>query len=419
MTIVREADVKDKDKTIPPVNVGGVAGGEKFIHGPMFFKFATDSDKYSLYGGDEFAAKAAGHELKSLNALIACNVPNLHFPLMALVDIFGNRVIAVSKLPISGKTLVYGSADGGNVIHDSSKVKQMVMRACLRLNLKGHTVIERSTTTPKLVYGPVDLEGHLGTDGRYYIVDTARLFPPQKRVPGVRGCHLYKLFRGEYLKEFRHPLSSDALTNWQTPEERPRNDADAITATRELLVSTIPRMAENMCDEPVTVAKDLKERLHQDGVGMRSLGMLWACLTVPGSSTERLLQAREVTVEMLAREFRASLNNEYRAALKAHQNPIDCAIRHLNLLCGFEPEMKGTDGGGFLQSRAFWLSLAAGIDARFMHHKKLLADELDTSAVAQVPARLQDSAYLDYLDDTPPVKSDKKGPPQLAESGGA
>ena len=50
----------------------------------------------------------------------------------------------------------------------------MVMRACMVLNLKGHTVIERSTKTPKVVYGPVDLEGHLGTDGRYYIVDTGK-----------------------------------------------------------------------------------------------------------------------------------------------------------------------------------------------------------------------------------------------------
>lgn len=42
-----------------------------------------------MYGGDEFAMKAAGHELKSLTELIACHIPKLHFPLMATIDFLG------------------------------------------------------------------------------------------------------------------------------------------------------------------------------------------------------------------------------------------------------------------------------------------------------------------------------------------
>lgn len=40
----------------------------------MFFKFARDTPD-SMYGGQEFAMKASGHELKSLNQLIGCLVP--------------------------------------------------------------------------------------------------------------------------------------------------------------------------------------------------------------------------------------------------------------------------------------------------------------------------------------------------------
>jgi hypothetical protein len=59
---------------------GGVAGGEKFLCGNVFLKFARDA--YGVYGGDEGAAKSASHELRSLRSLLGCDVPGLRFPLM-------------------------------------------------------------------------------------------------------------------------------------------------------------------------------------------------------------------------------------------------------------------------------------------------------------------------------------------------
>jgi hypothetical protein len=47
-------------------------------------QFAIDTT--GLYGDDYAAAKVAGHELKSLIAYVNCEIPDLHFPLMALVD---------------------------------------------------------------------------------------------------------------------------------------------------------------------------------------------------------------------------------------------------------------------------------------------------------------------------------------------
>jgi hypothetical protein len=31
---------------------------------------------------------------------------------------------------------------------------------------------------PKLLHGPTDIEGHIGVDGRHYVLDLARVFPP-------------------------------------------------------------------------------------------------------------------------------------------------------------------------------------------------------------------------------------------------
>lgn len=74
--IVNERYLPPEQKTIQPADVGGIAGGTKYVHNQMFFKFAVDS--HNLYGGVEWAAKSAGHELKGILAIIACHIDNLH-----------------------------------------------------------------------------------------------------------------------------------------------------------------------------------------------------------------------------------------------------------------------------------------------------------------------------------------------------
>lgn len=63
--------------------VGGVAGGEKFIHSGIFFKLSRDWK--GIYGSDGHAIKAAELELKGTMALLDCRISGLHFPLMALI----------------------------------------------------------------------------------------------------------------------------------------------------------------------------------------------------------------------------------------------------------------------------------------------------------------------------------------------
>ena len=72
MQIISEKFVPDTQKTIRPLTseLGGVAGGEKYIVAGILFKFAIDSK--GLYGSDDLAAKEAGHQLKSNVALSQC-----------------------------------------------------------------------------------------------------------------------------------------------------------------------------------------------------------------------------------------------------------------------------------------------------------------------------------------------------------
>jgi hypothetical protein len=81
-------------KTIKPVHVGGVAGGEKYRVAGILFKFAVDS--HNLYGSgiykemnvtfsymlDEYAMKAAAHDLRGLQGYFNLRLPEIHVPLV-------------------------------------------------------------------------------------------------------------------------------------------------------------------------------------------------------------------------------------------------------------------------------------------------------------------------------------------------
>lgn len=42
-----------------------------------------------------------------------------------------------------------------------------------------HQAMSKSSKTLKTLHCALDVEGHVGTDGRYYVLDTARTFPPE------------------------------------------------------------------------------------------------------------------------------------------------------------------------------------------------------------------------------------------------
>jgi hypothetical protein len=222
--IISELCVPAEHKTIPPADVGGVAGGEKFCVQNILFKKLVDSritDSVWMYGGprrsDAHAMKAGLHELKGVMSWSATHVELLHYPLVAAIDYKGFRMLAISVLPIDRATLACGSADGGVTVHgDNAVFAARLDEAGAILNLKPHL----AGTTPgrlKLTRAPGDLEGHVGKDGRFYLLDFSRSMPPEfsQRAGEPRAVY-YKLLRPEFVLSMkgRVALCADALTNW-------------------------------------------------------------------------------------------------------------------------------------------------------------------------------------------------------------
>ena len=99
-------------------------------------------------------------------------------------------------LPIDHSTISYGSSDGGETIHNSSpKLASLMLQAAKKLNLAPHLVGKPPFTTT--LAAPVDIEGHCGRDGRFYLIDFARVFPSEYFTNSTAkpGQFLYKLLR--------------------------------------------------------------------------------------------------------------------------------------------------------------------------------------------------------------------------------
>lgn len=196
--------------------MGGIVGGDKYMVNNILFKFAVGKiyplgwsprivsihnlyhvDSHSLYGSDYAAMKVAGHELKGLLAYFNLGLRDLCLPLMvhiflllsglsavryltvlviqALIDYRGFRLLAMSILPIKKSTIVYGSNNYGHTIHAENKKLGAKMRlAAKKLNIKPHLcgVIKSKS---QVLCSPADLEGHVGEDGRTYLLVRPRL----------------------------------------------------------------------------------------------------------------------------------------------------------------------------------------------------------------------------------------------------
>lgn len=369
--IISEKFLDNEQKTIKPQNVGGRAGGVKYKCQGIVFKFAADthdeeSDSW-IYGlsqrSDHYAAKAAGHELKGLvNMMTYREKSDLHFPLLALIDYRGFRLIAISWINhLHKNSLQYGSADAARTVHTSNKQLNFSMqRIGMALNLEGHHVGEAE----ELIYLCGDIEGHVGTDNKFYCLDFARVFPPEyinsrqekeKVVESLLNCtpqipsneFLYKLLRPELVKSSPEPLCSDARSGFiysdLHPEELKRANRNVALATRSVFETQIPLFASKFSEiPPVDLCKksfSLTNEVHRLGINCRHLGRLRAELLQKHctSGAEIAFRPSFVLVEIAARVCKHHIQELWREKMFEIKYPSsepykEVAVNYLNVL---------------------------------------------------------------------------------------
>lgn len=354
--IISEVFLDDANKTIKAsAGFGGNAGGEKYLFNGILFKFAVDWK--GIYTSDEYAMKAAAHELKGLEQFLDFS-PGIRVPLMCLIDYLGFRLIALSLLPINDTTLVYGSDNAGHSVASQDPEGHM-KRAGQVLNLKEHVAGQKEGFTATVSF-PADIEGHIGTDKRFYVLDLARLMPPTAPSKSQASSqYLFRLFRPEFVRGYKHPLSPDAFSNFDKCD--PQKDinrkeiVDATAALLEQIAVKVGNMETTCVFNDRTKPSQFIDMIHKAGANLRYLP---AVCTRAGPYLRTF-----VMLEMIARGIKTHLREVLRRAVReqmtmALQPYRAVLVDQFNVMLGNVPERRR-------ESIAFWSQLHTNLMNQF------------------------------------------------------
>lgn len=263
---------------------------------------------------------------------------------MTLVDYRGFRLIAMSILPISQVSIVYGSNDCGRTVNNTASPEAIhaLERLAEHLNIKPHYCGMGGRKAVK-VYGPVDLEGHQSAvDGRFYLLDFSRMMPPETPRPGLKMVHLYRLLRPEFVKSYPAPLCSDGYSTFIRAHNAQQHNHELAKATQLLVTEIIPQFAPEFTASLLAEVESkgwrameffrISEALHRRGINIRYLGLLRKHTTSRDVRTFLL-------VEIFARVIKNLLKLLLREKMKALRIPLEepyrrIVVDYLNLLFG-------------------------------------------------------------------------------------
>ena len=328
----------------------------------------------------EAAAKALGQELKGLAGYYWSGVKELSFPLMAVIDLMGFRILSISLLPISKETLCYGSDSGGRIANNNNlKMNSLMERAGKHLNLAPHYVGKNRA----LIYGPGDIEGHVGFDGRYYVLDYGRVYPPEAPVANANpGKIFYQLLRPELVRQQKIPLCSDAFTGFcRYDGKMTQYCAQVSQVTNHLYFKIIPEFAEYLGEigyELEFVSMDILEfrkrvnlvvDLHRNGINVRHLGRLRFVSTSP---LVRKVLLSECVFRVLKNSVRSQMRELLSSLLLPRASPFQqLLVKTYNSVLQNEEEFWEVFVAGKLREK-FGDRVLLGTDVTAANHEKLV-----------------------------------------------
>merc|ERR1712203_1065397 len=129
-----------------------------------------------------------------------------------VIDYRGFRVTAQSIIPgilerEQEQSVVYGSIDFGKSVVTHPKYMEFLQKAGSQLKILPHSVINDKNEEMGLC-SSVECKGIIGNDGRYYILDLLRTFPPDVNFLKVEGMELSKEAQAlGFPIEHKHKLS--------------------------------------------------------------------------------------------------------------------------------------------------------------------------------------------------------------------
>eukprot|EP00667_Euglena_gracilis_P002554 EG_transcript_2557 len=300
---VAELEVPDNAKTLQAADLGGVAGGTKLLQDGIFYKFVNASNA-RIFGDAVYASKTYSAELRANNAILRAQCPNINVPLSAVVTYKGLTCYASCEVPLHEGSLIYGSRDTGRRIRTRNNARHWMAELCSKLGLKLHEVRGVHGLCCRM-YGPMDIEGHEScSDGRFYLLDTARLFPC------ISWSRAYRTaVRPECCRQHPVPLNSDAFSRFAQSADA--DEEEVQKACTAVLEANLRPVVLTLNANPNVKISDV---LHARGLCCHWLGRVAAACTAEQAS----VALRNVQAELVARCFKTilhrRLNKKYQAS---------------------------------------------------------------------------------------------------------
>lgn len=174
------------DGNIMPINPGEDRTMQMFIWNNIFFSLGFDvKDHYKDLGGNYAAFYAPLADLNGLRAYQAVDAEGLHILGTVVVDYRGYRVTAQSIIPgilerEQEQSIVHGSIDFGKTVITNKEYTELIDKVAKPLRQLKHSIISGEDESSKVVeiQTSVECKGITGNDGRRYLLDLLRTFPP-------------------------------------------------------------------------------------------------------------------------------------------------------------------------------------------------------------------------------------------------
>lgn len=201
------------DGNVMAINPGEETRMQMFIWNNIFFSLGFDvRDHYRELGGDAAAHTAPTNDLNGVRAYGAVDVEGLYTLGTVVVDYRGYRVTAQSIIPgilerEQEQSVIYGSIDFGKTVVSHSKYLELLDKTSRPLKVQRHSVLNDKNDTVELC-SSVECKGIIGNDGRHYILDLLRTFPPDLNFLPVDGEELPpESQRQGFPRQHRHRLA--------------------------------------------------------------------------------------------------------------------------------------------------------------------------------------------------------------------
>ncbi|KAH8297469.1 hypothetical protein KR044_012340 [Drosophila immigrans] len=200
------------DGNVLAINPGEDAKMQMFIWNNIFFSLGFDvRDHYKELGGDHAAFVAPRYDLHGVRVYNAVDVEGLYTLGTVVIDYRGYRVTAQSIIPgilerEQEQSVVYGSIDFGKTVLSHPKYLELLRQAGKHLKILPHSVLNERDEAVELC-SSVECKGIIGNDGRHYILDLLRTFPPDVNFLKLQDVELSKeLTEMGFPIEHRHKL---------------------------------------------------------------------------------------------------------------------------------------------------------------------------------------------------------------------